>query len=53
MDHVAMGAKASLKLILVSNFRSAIMSILEKDPSNKVAKILVTMVPLAMCTFTG
>ena len=53
IDFVEMGAKVSLKMTLVSNFRSAIMEILKNDPDNKVANILMTMVPLAMCQLNG
>jgi hypothetical protein len=54
-DVIENGAKASLKLTLVSNIRSAVMEILKnhEEMPRKISTALMSMIPLAMCQLNG
>lgn len=49
------GARASLKLTLVSNIRKSVMEILKnhEDMPSGVSQMLISMIPLAMCQLNG
>jgi len=49
------GARASLKLTLVSNIRKSVMEILKnhEDMPSGVSQMLMSMIPLAMCQLNG
>jgi hypothetical protein len=55
IDTIEKGAKATLKLTLVSNIRNAVMEILKnhEEMPNNIQSVLMTMIPLAMCQLDG
>ena len=55
IDTIEQGAKASLKLTLISNIRNAVMKILKnhEETPNDLQQVLMGMIPLAMCQLNG